>query len=147
MTTIAWDGKSMVADTRCTSSGMPYRVLKCCVLPNGSLFGGAGTMSAFESVRAWLSENAERPSSLKDFTGMLIDGNRRIWLMDETTVRYEILQEFYAIGSGRDFAIAAMALGNTALAAVELAARFDVWTGPPFTELKLSGAGLNCPES
>lgn len=75
---------------------------------------------------------------LKEFTGLLIFGDGRIWTMDETTTSYEIFEPFYAIGSGRDFAIAAMALGKSALEAVELASRFDIWTAAPFTELRLN---------
>lgn len=139
MSTIAWDGHTLAADTRCTSSGLPYRVNKCCRLSDGSLFAGAGTMSAYEAVRAWLNNEAERPSSsLKDFTGLLIDKDARIWLMDETVNRYEIFTPFHAIGSGRDFAIAAMVLGKSALEAVELASRFDIWTAGPITELSLT---------
>ena len=40
-----------------------------------------------------------------------------------------VRERFVADGSGRDFAIAAMALGRTARQAVALAARFDVYTG------------------
>jgi len=46
--------------------------------------------------------------------------------------------EFVAVGSGRDYAIAAMALGHTARVGVEIASRFD-----PGTD---NGAkGLTCP--
>lgn len=137
MTTIAWDGKTLAADSRCTSSGLPYRVNKCCRLSDGMLFAGAGTMSAYDAVRQWLENKGPRPEALKDFTGLLIDTDSSIWLMDETANRYEIFASFFAIGSGRDFAIAAMALGKSALEAVELASRFDVWTGGPLVELPL----------
>ncbi len=142
MTTVAWDGKTLAADTRCTSSGLPYRVNKCCRLISGALFAGAGTMSAYEAVRMWLDNSGigARPDNLKDFTGLLIDHESRIWLMDETAKRYEIFAPFFAIGSGRDFAIAAMALGKSAAQAVELASRFDIWTGGPITELTLTQA-------
>ena len=40
-----------------------------------------------------------------------------------------ILRDFHAIGSGRDFAMAAIALGKNAREAVELAAQFDIYTG------------------
>jgi hypothetical protein len=40
-----------------------------------------------------------------------------------------ILERFWSVGSGRDFALAAMALGKTAKEAIELAHMFDASTG------------------
>lgn len=42
---------------------------------------------------------------------------------------------FHAVGSGRDFAIAAMHYGKSAREAVELACLYDVSTGLPLTEI------------
>ena len=45
--------------------------------------------------------------------------------------------EFYAFGSGDAFAMGAMAMGATAEQAVEVATRFDVYSGGPITVLSL----------
>lgn len=41
----------------------------------------------------------------------------------------ELSSKFYATGSGRDFAIAAMHCGRTAKEAVEIACLYDVYSG------------------
>lgn len=142
MSTAAWDGRTLAVDTRCTSGGLPYRVNKCCRLLSGSLFAGSGSMAAYEAMRLWLdnSRTGARPDNLKDFTGLMIDLDSRIWLIDENSYQYEVFAPFIAIGSGRDFAIAAMALGKSALEAVQLACQFDIYTGAPITELTLTQA-------
>ena len=45
---------------------------------------------------------------------------------------------FCAIGSGRDFALAAMALGHSAIEAVTVAGRFDTASGNGFDALPLT---------
>lgn len=58
-----------------------------------------------------------------------VDGKR------PTLIR--IYDAFHATGSGRDFAIAAMALGHSATIAVKLAARFDVHTSSDVDQLRI----------
>lgn len=48
-----------------------------------------------------------------------------------------ILESYFSIGSGADYARAAMALGKTAAEAVAVAARFDLYTGFGVDTLRL----------
>lgn len=139
MTTIAWDGKHLVADTRCTSTmGLVRRVEKAWKLENGTLFASCGSPEQNVIVRAWLNGETPKPTfPMDDFTGIQIAADKSIWIYEKLLAPWRIFDPNHAIGSGRDFALAAMALGKTALEAVELAAQFDAWTAAPFTVLKL----------
>ena len=50
--------------------------------------------------------------------------------------RWRVEDGFVAVGSGRDYAMATMALGHTARRAVEIACRFDPGTGNGIDELR-----------
>ena len=52
-----------------------------------------------------------------------------IWVYENTPFAIEHEDEQFAIGSGRDYALAAMRLGKSAEEAVLLAAEFDPGTG------------------
>jgi hypothetical protein len=131
MTTIAWDGKTLAADTRATSSGMPYRAVKLFALPDGALFAGSGDYGQIRAVKEWL-EKAD-PSALKpkadDFAGLLIAPTGEAFRLEEMLIRLPLHESFHAMGSGRDFAMAAMHCGRTAREAIEIAALYDVFTG------------------
>ncbi|MEL4402914.1 hypothetical protein AAEJ42_22005, partial [Shewanella algae] len=49
--------------------------------------------------------------------------------MHNRDARWPVEDAFCAIGSGRDYAMAVMALGHGAARAIEIAARFDPGTG------------------
>ena len=83
----------------------------------------------------WL-EGGEKPT-VKDFAAMLIGPNKQCYRLEDKLVAFQVESSFHAVGSGRDFAIAAMHLGKTAREAVELACLYDIYTGGPITEITL----------
>lgn len=139
MTTIAWDGKHLASDTRCTASGgLKRQVLKIFPLPDGSLYGACGSAEQNGVVRAWLAGEIHKPSTpLEDFTGMVIRPDATIWMYEKLLTPWQVFDKKHAIGSGRDYALMAMHFGKTAYEAVELASQFDAWTALPITVLKL----------
>lgn len=136
MTTIAFDGKSLCADTRGTAGGFPFTNDKAYRLKDGRLYAGSGDAQDCTAVRLWLESGGDKPSC-KDFVGMVIGADGSIWRYEDKLVPFQVTAPFHAIGSGRDYAIAAMHMGKTAREAVELACLYDVYTGGPITELTL----------
>lgn len=128
MTTIAWDGKTLAADTRATSSGMPYKAVKLFKLADGSLFAGSGDYGQVCSVREWLESGGEKPRA-DDFAGLLVAPDGAAFRLETALIRLPLYEPFHAIGSGRDFAMAAMHCGRSAREAVEIAALYDVFSG------------------
>jgi len=134
MTTIAWDGKTLAADKRCVNNGLCATVTK--LFQVGDLrVAVSGEFDQGLAMVAWLrsgQDPAAFPEKQKDNTkycptAVIDDGKFLIY--ETTPYPLHIEDTFYAIGSGRDFALAAMYLGKTAVEAVELASKFDAGTG------------------
>lgn len=159
MTTIAWDGTTMAADTQAADSfGLKhtnvtkiYRFTKRAFnLPPvfaAVLVGFAGNTAhsrrflasmrgASTTIEGILGNEITAQEGFRDFTCLLVtkksdgSGDVEIFLNanGEGFTRLNGAKQF-AIGSGRDFAIASMDYGNTAKAAVEYAASRDLYTG------------------
>lgn len=139
MTTIAWDGKTLVADRPLTSSGVRYETTKAHRLSDGSLFASCGALENNAAVRQWLDGSAEKPvmGTDDDFDGVLIKPDGTAWMLNKKLHLIAIESPHFSTGSGRDFALLAMRLGKTAREAVEMAAELDIWTGMGVTELSL----------
>lgn len=145
MTTIAWDGQTLAADTQVTSSGMPYKAVKIFLLSNGSIFAGSGDYGQVCAVREWLENadvNAPHPKT-DDFAGLLVTPAGEAFRLEETLTRLRVLEPFHAIGSGRDFAMAAMHCGRTAREAVQIASLYDVFTGGEVMDFDATARGTD----
>lgn len=138
MTTIAWDGKTLAADTRNTSGGMPWVGIKAYRLSDGRLFAGSGSTEDSEAAMHWL-ENGDNKPTVKDFSAILIE-NGECFRLEDKLVKIPVHAPFHACGSGRDYAMAAMHMGKSAREAVEFACLYDVYTGMPVTELHVETA-------
>lgn len=158
MTTIAWDGKHLVADRRCTSQSGVLRGTRKIYEAAGFVLGAAGRITEILPLVRWLTITylaikVTKPSGLADARDVLksleLDtASRPTFKEDEapsciavdiktgepwviTGERPEfsrIEEQFFAVGSGREFALGAMGMGADARLAVTIAHRFDVWT-------------------
>jgi hypothetical protein len=130
MTTIAWDGKMLAAD-RCSCSAGCFRfpITKLKRLKDGRLYASAGDTSDGVLVRQWLDgEIPDKPKIDEDSFVALIVSSDGAFRMEGKLVSWPV-EAPHAIGSGREYAIAAMYLGKSAVEAVEIAALFDPNTG------------------
>lgn len=143
MTVIAWDGKTLAADKRSTYGGMICTVTKIQKV-NGLLVGGAGEASFIGAMLEWIKGGrvaAEFPSaqaSKDDWQTVLVielDGSTSLYERTPYPIRYE--QPHIAIGSGREYARAAMALGFDSVRAVETAMLLDTGCGNGIDALTL----------
>lgn len=135
MTCIAWDGRTLAADKRCSNGGLSRTVTKIHRI-NGLLVGGSGEIALIGNVLEWIRSGRDPttfPAMQKDKDDwqpvivIELDGTPAIYGRSHHPVRYE--DKFCAIGSGRDFAMAAMHLGKTAREAVEVACALDTGCG------------------
>ena len=140
MTTIAWDGKSIVADKQATSGHLKVKTTKLVKLKNGWIAGFAGSLSEARVVEVWLNQGADRETkpTVENLSVMMVspDG-REVYEMEEQLELFQIEGKFHAIGSGERYAIMAMHLGKTAREAVKLTSKYDPYTGLGVTEFKL----------
>lgn len=143
MTVIAWDGKTLAADKQCTIADLRrtvtkvHRVGKCLVATTGSTAQG-------QEMVQWVRSGCKPesfPESQRDkddwAATVVVRAGPVLDLYERTPypTRYEDKQ--FAIGSGRDYAIAAMYLGKCAVDAVKIASEFDVHSGMGVDVLEL----------
>lgn len=127
MTVIAWDGKTMAGDRQRNFYNTPVRAKKVWRVRGTDgllrLVGAAGESSDCVAFVRWL-QGGEKPSAT-DMDALVIDHKNQAWFCTHKLVYCRILEPFFAIGCGADYALAAMACGKTAAQAVKIAARFD----------------------
>ena len=143
MTTIAWDGKTLAADKMGDAGGMRITVTKIRRAKDGSLLGGAGTAAFCLEMFDWIEAGAApdklpKNQETDDWSCIIrIMPSGKILRYDKCAVPLVLEDGRTAIGSGRDYAVAAMHLGCDAITAVRVAAVFDPGTGSTMDTLTL----------
>lgn len=143
MTTIAYDGKTLAADTASFGGGS-LKVDTCAekiIERSGKIFAFSGTYVLKEPWMQWYFDGAipeKKPRCAKDCCdelGMWVFDEGRLWQYSpELPYRWEVPAPF-AMGSGVDFAMGAFRLGDvigrniTAAEAVRAAIACDPFTG------------------
>lgn len=160
MTTIAYRDGVMACDGRWAYNDMiDTRQTKIKRLKSGALLGSAGDNDSRE-IEALL-QNVKIPSKLParstlmaircDYSGLLVLPRGGVYKVSATHVSeahwdkdldedigiWEISLPFSAVGSGKEFAMGAMASGKTAIDAVRIAASLDINSGPPYYQYEL----------
>lgn len=145
MTVIAWDGKTLAADKR-AGTGAPRTVTKIRRARNGNLVGLTGTAHGDAELLAWYEEGADAakfpaPQRVDDTASQLLVielGTARVlhYCLTPFPAIFEDAQ--FACGSGRDFALAAMHLGQTAFQAVVLTCELCAECGNGIDTLELA---------
>lgn len=139
MTTCVWNGKQVAADSLGEHNCLKMHNTKI-YMNERVIFAGAGN-------RSWLQKHWQliKDMDLADIlevgypafnkedncpAGIIVGRHAPMhaWFLTES-VWTKITRPYHAIGSGRDFALAAMRLGKSAREAVEIAAEFDIYTG------------------
>jgi ATP-dependent protease HslVU (ClpYQ) peptidase subunit len=132
MTVIAWDGKTLAADKQSTFCGLPRTTTKIHRAKDGSLLGAAGETAMCAALRAWYDAGAvtaDFPDKSNTSHLLVIRPDGQVYLYDGHAVPIHLEDPFTALGSGRDYAMAALHLGKTAAEAVQVACVFDAWCG------------------
>lgn len=131
MTTIAWDGITLVADRQTTKGSTRGSMKKIYQLNNNKFLAGAGDTVEINMVYQWLKAGGKKKSKpdIEESEFLLLDKRARLcYSMDHRLVPM-LCEGYAAIGSGSDFALGAMHAGATAERAVIIASKLDVYTG------------------
>ncbi|MFC4158692.1 hypothetical protein [Chitinimonas lacunae] len=131
MTTVAWDGTTVAADTQANNSGLRSRTKKLHRLQDGRIYAFSGEIQDGRAVYDWLNggEKSPKPAVSSSFVALLICPNGHAYTIEDKLVLLPVLEGFRAIGSGRNFAMGAMAVGADAVKAVAAAIQLDVYSG------------------
>jgi ATP-dependent protease HslVU (ClpYQ) peptidase subunit len=125
MTVIAWDSVTLAADRQANASGAIYQVTKIFRVGD-TLVGLSGDFSHALMMLDWLRTNgnvANFPAPIGEDKGFLLVIHRdgRIQRYEYSPFPLLVEEKRHANGSGREFALAAMHCGRTAVEAVEVA--------------------------
>lgn len=140
MTTVAAKASTgeIAADSMVSGDDSFYLVEK---LRRGklSVYGACGDWDKILKFYSALESGGELDSDL-DVTVLELrhDG---IWIYESTIIPARIKNDFWAIGTGANYAIAAMHLGKTPKEAVEIACLYDTSSHPPIDCMNLNVGG------
>jgi len=138
MTTIAarFSTLEIASDSQVSGDDIKYNVQKLRV-GSQSVYGACGdwddvlgALTALESGKGELDDDCD-----VEIIELRMDG---IWVYEGTIIPAKIKDDFYAIGTGSAYAMAAMYLGMSPKQAIEIAAKFDPATGGPIDSYVLS---------
>lgn len=138
MTTIAAKASTgeIAADSMVSGDDSFYLVEK---LRRGqeSIYGGCGDWDKLLKFYNSLESGADLDSDT-DVTVLELRSDG-IWIYESTIIPAKIKNDFWAIGTGANFAIAAMHLGLSPAEAVKLACLYDTSSHEPIDVMTLSG--------
>lgn len=141
MTTIAYRNGTMACDSRGYTGGKSPIGSKCKIerLEDGTLLGASSTVpGGGEQIRKWYKDGCPKDVdyNLPDkFTMLAVKASGEAFYADDNLMLSgPLTADYFAIGSGLDFALGAMAAGQSAIMAVNIACELDVWSeGPVFS--------------
>lgn len=135
MSVVAWDGKTLAADKLSVNYDMS-RVTKKIYKAGKFIYAYTGLVAEGLELIQWHKDGADPhkypafQTNAERFTRLIIVSFNQleVFEMCSTPIKFP-LQEFRAWGSGRDFAIGALAMGATAIQAVEITSQYNVYCG------------------
>jgi 20S proteasome alpha/beta subunit len=135
MTVIAWDGSTVAADKRAVCGNAASKTTKIWLMPGGVVVATAGDAGFGSALVDWWSNGADPANwpafqSTDDWAQLIIfEPGRPPYSYERQPTKQIVEDSFMAWGSGRDFALGAMAVGATARESVAVACQFDVYCG------------------
>ena len=135
MSCVAWDGKTIAADKQATCSGLRFKTTKLRRLATGEVLSWTGDQDSGEMAAKWYEDGADPekwPECQKDkdmWSRLIVASASGVKVFERQPIATAIEDEFMAWGSGRDYALGAMARGASAQEAIETAMKFDSGCG------------------
>lgn len=126
MTTVAWRGSVLATDSALTCGNMQGKFTKLLKM-RGMAYGFCGDADQVVRTIALLSMNTPYTElkKVKGDIGILVLTTDGCLMMDNDMQPIPVENEFWAMGSGAEYAMGAMAAGKNAKQAVEIACQFD----------------------
>lgn len=130
MTTVAWDGKEMAADSQATNGTLILSSTKIFKADN-YIMAFTGSIDEGYMFKAILDEEIKTKDCrfTKGFCGLVWQEDGTIEEYFDTMVPVPVEEKYCTAGSGSEIALAALMCGKSAREAVELAKKLDIYTG------------------
>lgn len=140
MTVIAYRDGVLAADKKSTWASLGHTTTKIRRMRDGSIAGCTGDSAICRELLDWYDAGAEPdryPDRKSTSNMLLINRDHRVLFFDGSPTPIEFEDPWVAMGSGRDYAIAAMHLGCSAKQAVDVACIYDDGCGHGIDVLEL----------
>lgn len=147
MTCLAWDGRFLAADKMASNGNTCRTTTKIRRIKRVGhmveVIGITGELDSGLLLMQWYENGADPkdwPDCQKDndrWSRLVVADKTGCWQYERLPVKSRIEDRFSAWGQGRDFAIAAMHLGQTAAQAVAIANIYDTGCGNGVDVLEL----------
>lgn len=134
MSVVAWDGKMLAADKQMNCASLKSKCTKIYKMDE-EVLAFTGDMEVGLLLIGWYKEGADPakyPEVQKDkdrWTRLIVVNKELCFFYEMLPVAIPVEDSFAAWGSGRDFALGAMAMNADARQAVEIANRFSTDCG------------------
>lgn len=135
MSIVAWKDGVIAADKQATNSGLRHRTTKMRRLPSGEVLAWTGEQAVGLMVAKWYEEGADPekwPKVQEDkerWSRLIVASIDGVKVFEQEPIALRIEDSCAAWGSGRDYALGAMASGASARSSVEIASKFDISCG------------------
>lgn len=127
MTTIAFDGKSISCDSRFANGVLKRESKKFFRMGDGVILFGCGTFSEIlDLVDWWKDQTKDFPKTESQLIEYRI-GLDRVNLYEAKIPSF--IDHMWAFGTGSALAIGAMEMGANSVKAVEIASKYDIYSG------------------
>ncbi len=129
MSVVAWDGKRIAADKMALSAGLCMTTSKIRrSARTGEILAWTGQHDKGLVLAAWFDEGADPAKypafqTTDDWCRLIVASEAGVFSYETQCVPLSFENAFQAWGSGRDYALGAMAMGADAIQAVEIASR------------------------
>lgn len=132
MTTVAYDGRMLASDKMANYGSTAIECTKIFKTVEGLLVGASGELDNTLPFKEWVlggRDPKSRPTLTDAFSGIVIELNGAITYYTFRLVPSTITRKQWALGSGSDYALGAMAAGKNAEQAICIATELDTNTG------------------
>jgi ATP-dependent protease HslVU (ClpYQ) peptidase subunit len=149
MTVIAYCNGIMASDSRETqgddSVNQCEKLFRKKIGKHWHVIGTAGGSYSGMVFVDWYGTDAQPPETLtqhldleEDFEVMVWNGKEQaLYTANHLCRLVKVVEPFYAVGSGRKAALAAMHMGANATRAVEIACKIDAYCAPPVQSIRV----------
>lgn len=100
-----------------------------------AFIGFAGNADIWGTIVGWLHDPTTKPPKCREIEFLMLTDRGTIMHGTNMVNWLEICQPYFAIGSGVQYAQAAMSCGKTPIEAVKIASKHDAMTGMGFNKL------------
>jgi ATP-dependent protease HslVU (ClpYQ) peptidase subunit len=136
MTTVAYTKGVLAFDSKASSGGQHAGWVMKGKKTNKYLIAACGSCEDIQAFMDWMESGGKQEDKKTygldrdvDINALVIDKKTRVYQYEGRLYPYVIEADIHALGSGREYAIGAMAAGSSAQQAVRIASKYDSGTG------------------